>query len=73
MAELSLNARNMKMVGLSIIGIFSLFGFFMVVLFGKYLVKMESSKKFDMDAWVGTLSMITIGTFLSFMTVMAMS
>jgi hypothetical protein len=73
MAELSLNARNMKMVGLSIIGIFSLFGFFMVVLFGKYLVKMESSKKFDMDAWLGTLSMITIGTFLSFMTVMAMS
>jgi hypothetical protein len=73
MAELSLNARNMKMVGLSIIGIFSLFGFFMVVLFGKYLVKMESSKKFDMDAWIGTLSMITIGTFLSFMTVMAMS
>jgi len=63
----------MKMVGLSIIGIFSLFGFFMVVLFGKYLVKMKSSKKFDMDAWVGTLSMITIGTFLSFMTVMAMS
>jgi hypothetical protein len=45
----------------------------MVVLFGKYLVKMESSKKFDMDAWLGTLSMITIGTFLSFMTVMAMS
>jgi hypothetical protein len=73
MAELSLNARNMKMVGLSIIGIFSLFGFFMVVLFGKYLVKLESSKKFDMDAWLGTLSMITIGTFLSFMTVMAMS
>lgn len=61
----------MKMVGLSIIGIFSLFGFFMVVLFGK--VKPDSSKKFDTDAWVGTLSMITIGTFLSFMTVMAMS
>jgi hypothetical protein len=73
MAELSLNARNMKMVGLSIIGIFSLFGFFMVVLFGKYLVKLESSKKFDMDAWLGSLSMITIGTLLSFMTVMAMS
>lgn len=73
MAELSLNARNMKMVGLSIIGIFSLFGFFMVVLFGKYLLKPDSSKNFDTDAWLGTLSMITIGTFLSFMTVMAMS
>lgn len=74
MAELSLNARSMKLVGLSIIGVFSLFGFFMVVLFGKNLVKMvESTKTLDMDAWVGAIAMITIGTVLVFMIVMAMA
>lgn len=76
MAELSLNARSMKLVGLSIIGVFSLFGFFMVVLFGKNLVKIVESTKTktpDMEAWVGAIAMITIGTVLVFMIVMAMA
>jgi len=74
MAELSLNARSMKLVGLSMIGVFSLFGFFMVVLFGKNLVKMvDSTKTQNMDAWVGTIAMITLVSVLVFMIVMAMA
>lgn len=74
MAELSLNARSMKLVGLSMIGVFSLFGFFMVVLFGKNLVKMvDSTKTQNMDAWVGTIAMITLVSVLIFMIVMAMA
>lgn len=74
MAELSLNARSMKLVGLSMIGVFSLFGFFMVVLFGKNLVKMvDSTKNMDMNAWVGTIAIITLVSVLVFMIVMAMA
>ena len=74
MAELSLNARSMKLVGLSMIGVFSLFGFFMVVLFGKNLVKMgDSTKTQNMDAWVGTIAIITLVSVLVFMIVMAMA
>lgn len=74
MAELSLNARSMKLVGLSMIGVFSLFGFFMVVLFGKNLVKMvDSTKTLDMNAWVGAIAMITLVSVLVFMIVMAMA
>ena len=74
MAELSLNARSMKLVGLSMIGVFSLFGFFMVVLFGKNLVKIvEPTKPQNTDAWVGTIAIITLGSVLVFMIVMAMA
>ena len=74
MAELSLNARSMKLVGLSMIGVFSLFGFFMVVLFGKNLVKIvEPTKTQNTDAWVGTIAIITLVSVLVFMIVMAMA
>ena len=74
MAELSLNARSMKLVGLSMIGVFSLFGFFMVVLFGKNLVKIvEPTKPQNTDAWVGTIAIITLVSVLVFMIVMAMA
>jgi hypothetical protein len=46
----------------------------MVVLFGKNLVKMvDSTKTQNMDAWVGTIAMITLVSVLVFMIVMAMA
>jgi hypothetical protein len=64
------NNRNMKIVGFAIIGVFSMFAFFMISLFGKYLLKIDNSKpdsKQDTGAWMGTLAMIVLGTLLVFM------
>lgn len=64
------NTRNMKIVGFAIIGVFSLFAFFIISLFGKYLLKIDDSKwdsKQDTGAWMGTLAMIVLGTLMVFM------
>ncbi len=70
MAELSLENRNLKLVMFASIGVFSLFFFFIIVLFAKYLVK--RSKSPDTEILLKTLSGVVIGMVLFFLILFAM-
>jgi len=69
MAELSLENRNLKLVMFASIGVFSLFFFFIIVLFAKYLVK--TSKPPDTEILLKTLSGVVMGMVLFFLILFA--
>jgi hypothetical protein len=69
MAELSLENRNLKLVMFASIGVFSLFFFFIIVLFAKYLVK--RSKSLDTEILLKTLSGVVMGMVLFFLILFA--
>jgi hypothetical protein len=69
MAELSLENRNLKLVMFASIGVFSLFFFFIIVLFAKYLVK--RSKPPDTEILLKTLSGVVMGMVLFFLILFA--
>ena len=69
MAELSLENRNLKLVMFASIGIFSLFFFFIIVLFAKNLVKNSISQ--DTELLLKILSGVVVGMVLFFLILFA--